>query len=398
MSHFAKVTRVPGDPILGLLEAYRADPNPARLDLGVGVYKDAQGLTPIPRAVKLAEQRLVDSETTKSYVGSHGDALFAARLCELVLGVTSPLLADARADATQTPGGTGALRLAAEFIAHCLPGKNIWLSDPTWPIHETLFAAAGVPIKHYPYVDANNRLDVDAMLAMLEKVPQGDVVLLHACCHNPTGFDLSHEDWQRVLDIVRRRELLPLLDFAYQGLGDGLEPDAYSVRLLAESLPEVLITSSCSKNFGLYRDRVGALIVCAENADKLTDIRSQLALFARNLWSTPPAHGAEVVATILGDVELKNLWLAELDAMRGRIADLRIGLVEALRPHGLAERFAHIALQRGMFSYTGLQAEQVRILREEYSVYLVSSGRANIAGLDGERLGELAAAIARVCR
>ncbi|MDG9855314.1 aspartate/tyrosine/aromatic aminotransferase [Pseudomonas nitroreducens] len=398
MSHFAKVTRVPGDPILGLLEAYRADPNPARLDLGVGVYKDAQGLTPIPRAVKLAEQRLVDSETTKSYVGSHGDALFAARLCEQVLGVTSPLLADSRADATQTPGGTGALRLAAEFIAHCLPGKNIWLSDPTWPIHETLFAAAGVPIKHYPYVGADNRLDAEAMFAMLEKIPQGDVVLLHASCHNPTGFDLDHAQWQRVLEIVRRRELLPLLDFAYQGLGDGLEEDAYSVRLLAESLPEVLITSSCSKNFGLYRDRVGALIVCAENADKLTDIRSQLALFARNLWSTPPAHGAEVVATILGDPELKNLWLAELDAMRGRIADLRIGLVEALRPHGLAERFAHIAIQRGMFSYTGLQAEQVRILREEHSIYLVSSGRANIAGLDGERLDHLAAAIARVCR
>ena len=315
-----------------------------------------------------------------------------------MLGVTSPLLAGARADATQTPGGTGALRLAAEFIAHCLPGKHIWLSDPTWPIHETLFTAAGVPIKHYPYVGADNRLDADAMFAMLEKIPQGDVVLLHACCHNPTGFDLDHQQWQRVLEIVRRRELLPLLDFAYQGLGDGLEEDAYSVRLLAQNLPEVLITSSCSKNFGLYRDRVGALIVCAESADKLTDIRSQLALFARNLWSTPPAHGAEVVATILGDPELKNLWLDELDGMRGRIADLRVGLVEALRPHGLAERFAHIALQRGMFSYTGLQAEQVRILREEHSIYLVSSGRANIAGLDGERLDHLAAAIARVCR
>jgi len=398
MSHFAKVTRVPGDPILGLLDAYRADLNPARLDLGVGVYKDAQGLTPIPRAVKIAEQRLVESETTKSYVGGHGDALFAARLCEVVLGTDSRLLATQRADATQTPGGTGALRLAADFIARCLPGRSIWLSDPTWPIHESLFAAAGVRVSHYPYVDADNRLDVEAMISALERVPHGDVVLLHACCHNPTGFDLAYNDWQRVLDVVRRRELLPLLDFAYQGLGDGLEEDARAVRLFADSLTEVLITSSCSKNFGLYRDRVGALIVCAGSAAKLTDVRSQLALMARNLWSTPPAHGAEVVATILGDADLKALWLEELDGMRARIADLRLGLVEALRPHGLAERFAHIAIQRGMFSYTGLTPEQVRRLREEHSVYMVGSGRANIAGLDAERLGDLALAIASVCR
>ncbi|WP_152224734.1 amino acid aminotransferase [Pseudomonas sp. SCB32] len=398
MSHFAKVTRVPGDPILGLLDAYRADPNPARLDLGVGVYKDAQGLTPIPRAVKIAEQRLVETETTKSYVGGHGDALFAARLCELVLGTDSRLLATQRADATQTPGGTGALRLAADFIARCLPGKSVWLSDPTWPIHESLFAAAGVRVSHYPYVDADNRLDVEAMVSALERVPHGDVVLLHACCHNPTGFDLAYNDWQRVLDVVHRRELLPLLDFAYQGLGDGLEEDARAVRLFADNLSEMLITSSCSKNFGLYRDRTGALIVCAGSAAKLTDVRSQLALMARNLWSTPPAHGAEVVATILGDKDLKGLWMEELDGMRARIADLRQGLVEALRPHGLAERFAHIAIQRGMFSYTGLTPEQVRRLREEHSVYMVGSGRANIAGLDAERLGDLAAAIACVCR
>ncbi|AGI25277.1 amino acid aminotransferase [Pseudomonas sp. MT3] len=398
MSHFAKVTRVPGDPILGLLDAYRADPNPARLDLGVGVYKDAQGLTPIPRAVKIAEQRLVETETTKSYVGGHGDALFAARLCEVVLGTDSRLLATQRADATQTPGGTGALRLAADFIARCLPGRSVWLSDPTWPIHESLFAAAGVRVSHYPYVDADNHLDVEAMLSALERVPHGDVVLLHACCHNPTGFDLAYNDWQRVLDVVRRRELLPLLDFAYQGLGDGLEEDARAVRLFADSLSEVLITSSCSKNFGLYRERTGALIVCAGSAAKLTDVRSQLALMARNLWSTPPAHGAEVVATILGDTDLKALWLEELDGMRARIADLRLSLVEALRPHGLAERFAHIAIQRGMFSYTGLTPDQVRRLREEHSVYMVGSGRANIAGLAAERLDDLAAAIASVCR
>jgi len=395
--HFAKVARVPGDPILGLIEAYRADPRPGKIDLGVGVYKDALGLTPIPRAVKLAEQRLVENETTKSYVGGHGDVAFGARLSELVLGQNSPLLAEPRAGATQTPGGTGALRLAADFIGRCLPGRSVWLSDPTWPIHETIFAEAGLKVGHYPYVGSDNQLNVEAMIATLSHLPFGDVVLLHACCHNPTGFDLVHDDWRRVLDVVRARKLLPLIDFAYQGFGDGLEEDAWAVRLFAEALPELLITSSCSKNFGLYRERTGALIICAADAEKLIDVRSQLAFIARNLWSTPPAHGAAVVAEILGDTELKRVWLEELDAMRQRVANLRSGLVEALSPHGLAERFAHIGVQRGMFSYTGLSPEQVRRLRDEFGVYMVGSGRANMAGVDEQRLGDLAEAIARVC-
>jgi len=394
--HFGQIPRVPGDPILGLMDLYRADTNPAKLDLGVGVYKDAQGLTPIPRAVKLAEQRLVDSEQTKSYIGGHGDAQFGALLLRQVLGSRAIALGEQRAGCTQAPGGTGALRLAGEFIAKCLPGRSIWLSDPTWPIHETLFAAAGLRVQHYPYVGADNRLDVDGMLATLQQVPPGDVVLLHACCHNPTGFDLSHDDWLRVLDVVRARELLPLFDFAYQGFGDGLEEDAWAVRLFAETLPEMLITSSCSKNFGLYRERTGALIAVTSDAERLLDVRSQLASLARNLWSTPPAHGAAVVATILADEPLRQIWQDEVERMRRRIASLRQGLVEALTPYGLAERFSHIARQRGMFSYTGLTAEQVRRLRAEDSVYLVESGRANVAGLDAERLDDLARAIARV--
>ncbi|CAD5109332.1 amino acid aminotransferase [Zestomonas carbonaria] len=397
MKHFADVARVPGDPILGLMDAFRADPNPARLDLGVGVYKDASGLTPIPRAVKLAEQRLIETEQTKSYIGGHGDPAFARHLLELVLGAGSALLHDDLAGATQTPGGTGALRLAGDFIARNLPGRGIWLSDPTWPIHETLFATCGLKVGHYPYVGADNRLDVDAMLAALEQVPVGDAVLLHACCHNPTGFNLSPRNWKRVLEVVKARELLPLLDFAYQGFGDGLDEDAWAVRLFAAELPELLVTSSCSKNFGLYRERTGALIVRAETADKLADVRSQLALLARNLWSTPPSHGAAVVAGILGDAELKALWADEVEAMRQRVTSLRSGLVEALRPHGLAERFAHIATQRGMFSYTGLNPTQVQRLREEFSIYMVSSGRANVAGMAEERLAYLAEAIARVC-
>lgn len=396
--HFGAIARVPGDPILGLMEAYARDTNPDRFDLGVGVFKDAQGLTPVPRAVKLAEQRLLDGQTSKSYVGGHGDAAFGQLIAQLVLGDDAPLLAARRAGATQTPGGTGALRLAAEFIRQCLPGRGIWLSDPTWPIHETLFASAGLKVSHYPYVGADNRLNVTGMLAALESVPTGDVVLLHACCHNPTGFDLSKQDWQAVLEVVKRRELLPLIDFAYQGFGDGLEQDAWAVRLFAQALPELLVTSSCSKNFGLYRERTGALLVCADSAEKLQDVRSQLASIARNLWSTPPDHGAAVVATILGDPALKRLWADEVDAMRQRIAMLRVGLVEALQPHGLSERFAHIAAQRGMFSYIGLSPQQVTQLREKHSVYMVGTGRANIAGADAARLQVLAAAIADVCR
>ena len=396
--HFDAIGRVPGDPILGLMEAYAQDANPRKFDLGVGVYKDAQGLTPIPEAVKIAEARLIESQDTKTYIGGHGNPLFGKVINELVLGADSKLIAEQRAGATQTPGGTGALRLAADFIAQCLPGKGVWLSNPTWPIHETIFAAAGVKVSHYQYVGSDNRLDVDAMLAVLNDVPKGDVVLLHACCHNPTGFDLNHDDWQRVLDVVRRRDLLPLIDFAYQGFGDGLEQDAWSTRLFAAEVPELLITSSCSKNFGLYRDRTGALIVCAKTADKLIDIRSQLANIARNLWSTPPDHGAAVVATILADPELKARWADEVEAMRLRIAQLRSGLVEALEPHGLRERFAHIGVQRGMFSYTGLSPEQVKQLREHHSVYMVSSGRANVAGIDATRLALLAEAIANVSK
>lgn len=395
--HFNDIQRVPGDPILGLIDAYAADPNPNKFDLGVGVYKDALGLTPILRSVKLAEQRLLDTQTTKTYIGGHGEPRFGALISELVLGKDSPLLANKRVGATQTPGGTGALRLCADFIADCLPGRGIWLSDPTWPIHETIFAKAGLMVSHYPYVGSDNRLNVEAMLATLNQVPRGDVVLLHACCHNPTGFDLSHDDWRQVLDIVRSRDLLPLIDFAYQGFGDGLEQDAWAVRLFAEALPELLITSSCSKNFGLYRERTGALLVCASTADKLLDVRSQLSSIARNLWSNPPDHGAAIVAEILGDPELKSLWADEVEEMRGRIAQLRAGLVEALTPLGLGERFAHIGVQRGMFSYTGLNDDQVARLRHEHSVYLVSAGRANIAGIDASRLDLLAQAIAAVC-
>ncbi|MBZ5875282.1 MULTISPECIES: amino acid aminotransferase [Chromohalobacter] len=393
---FEQIERVPGDAILGLIEAFKKDPNPQKVDLGVGVYRDAHGNTPVMRAVKEAEARLLKNETTKSYIGSHGDPRYGQAVLELVLGAQSPVLAANRASATQSPGGTGALRLAADFIKSQLPGKGIWVSDPTWPNHLGIFHAAGVELKKYPYVDADNRLDFEGMLSALQQIPEGDVVLLHACCHNPSGFDLSREQWQRVLEVVRERRLLPLVDFAYQGFGDGLDADAYGPRLLAENLDEVMITSSCSKNFGVYRERTGCMIMIARDSEQMENVRSQMAIVARENYSNPPAHGGAVVAEILHDDALATVWREELTEMRDRINGLRRDFVEALKPYGLDERFAFIAEQRGMFSYTGLSPEQVDRLRDEFGIYMVRSGRANVAGLSQENLPYVAKAIAAV--
>ncbi|GHB29537.1 amino acid aminotransferase [Salinicola rhizosphaerae] len=393
---FEKIERVPGDAILGLIEAYNQDPNPQKVDLGVGVYRDSHGNTPIMRAVKQAEARLLENEKTKSYIGSHGDPRYGKVVLPLVLGADSAVLAANRASLTQSPGGTGALRLAADFIKTNLPGKSIWLSDPTWPNHLGIFEAAGIAIHKYPYVSADNRLDFDGMLATLKTIPQGDVVLLHACCHNPSGFDLSQDQWRQVLEVVKARGLLPLVDFAYQGFGDGLEADAFGVRLMAENLDEVLITSSCSKNFGLYRERTGALIVIAGNAEQMENVRSQMAIVARENYSNPPSHGAAIVTEILESSELASVWRDELTDMCDRINGLRSDLVESLKPYGLDGRFAHVAEQRGMFSYTGLSTAQVKRLRDEFSIYMVGSGRANVAGFTRENLPYVAKAIAAV--
>lgn len=393
---FEKIERVPGDAILGLIEAYNQDSNPQKVDLGVGVYRDPDGHTPIMRAVKQAEARLLKSETTKSYIGSHGDPRYGKAILPLVLGAGSPVLAANRASATQSPGGTGALRLAADFIRTQLPGKSVWLSNPTWPNHIGIFEGAEIPIQRYPYVDADNRLDFDGMLAALKQIPHGDVVLLHACCHNPSGFDLNQDQWRQVLSVVQERKLLPLVDFAYQGFGDGLDVDAFGARLLADNLDEMLITSSCSKNFGLYRERTGCLIVIAKTAEQMENVRSQMAIVARENYSTPPSHGAAIVVDILESEELTQLWKSELTEMCDRINTLRRDLVDSLKPYGLDQRFAHVAEQRGMFSYTGLSTEQVKRLRDEFSIYMVGSGRANVAGFTSENLPYVAKAIAAV--
>lgn len=396
---FASIERVPGDAILGLIELFNQDNNPNKIDLGVGVYRDSQGYTPILQSVREAEALLLTRETTKAYIGSHGAADFAQHMLPMILGEQSPVLAQKRASLTQSPGGTGALRIAHDFISRCLgTDRQVWVSNPTWPNHHAIIKAAGLSATQYRYVDAHNQLDFSGMLEDLQQAQAGDVVLLHACCHNPTGFDLSQAQWQQLLELIRERQLLPLLDFAYQGFGDGLAEDAYAVRLFAEQLPEVLITASCSKNFGLYRERVGAFVAIAADANQMETIRSQIAVVARANYSNPPAHGSAIVSTILGSQELSTLWHDEVSQMRQRISNLRHAVVDALKPHGLDQQFTCFTEQRGMFSYSGLTPEQVKRLQEEFGIYMVSTGRMNMAGLTEHNLSYFSQALATVCR
>lgn len=396
--HFDAIGRVPGDPILGLMEAYAQDPNPRKFDLGVGVYKDAQGLTPILEAVKLAEQRLVDRQATKTYIGGHGDAAFGKVINELVLGADSALIAEQRAGVTQTPGGTGALRLSADFIAQCLPGRGVWLSSPTWPIHETIFATAGVKVSHYPYVGSDNRLDVEAMLEVLNQAPKGDVVLLHACCHNPTGADLTVSQWKQVAQLLKDRQLFPFIDMAYQGFDKGIEQDGAAVRIIAEAgIDSFIVANSYSKSFSLYGERVGALSMVAPTAADAKAVQSQVKRVIRTIYSSPSTHGAALVAGVLTNPELRAMWEQELTEMRERIHALRQGLVEKLAAAG-APQFGFINEQAGMFSYSGLSREQVERLRDEFGIYAVGTGRICVAALNQNNLEYVAKAVATVAK
>lgn len=394
MSMFEHIPRVPGDAILGLIDAFKNDPRSRKIDLGVGVYRDDKGNTPILPTVKDAERYLVEHETTKSYIGSHGADDYGHLVLSLIFGADSAILANQRASLTQSPGGTGALRLAADFLRTNLSRRRIWISDPTWPNHIGIFSAAGLEIKRYPYVDEQNRFVFDHMLEALRQIPEGDIVLLHACCHNPTGYDLSRKQWQAVLEVLRERRLLPLIDMAYQGFGHGLDEDAYGVRLLAEHLDAMIITFSCSKNFGIYNERTGAFILVASNQDEMENVRSQAAITARENYSNPPAHGASVVSHVLSNDALRQQWVDEVAEMRQRIRSLREQLVEALAAHGLRERFNCVLEQNGMFSYLGLSPEQVDYLRDEYGIYMVRSGRASMAGLRTEQIEDMATALA----
>lgn len=378
---FERFDLLPPDPILGLLAAFREDTSPQKVDLGVGVYKDEQGNTPVLEAVRVAEELLLQEQQTKTYLGPGGNEQFNVAIGKLVLGAEHRALRDTRVRTTQAPGGSGALRLGAELLAAANSG-TVHVSDPTWANHIPLLASAGLKLERYPYYDARSgTVNFDAMLEALKKLPAGDVVLLHGACHNPTGADLGFEQWQALTKVLQERALVPFIDLAYQGLGDGLDEDARGARLVASSVPDALIAVSCSKNFGLYRDRVGALIVVGERSSQADAAASHLRRIARGLYSMPPDHGAAVVARILGEAKLDAMWRKELTQMRKRVGELRVALTQALAKTCPSRDFSAVARQRGMFSLLDLPRGAAERLRAEHHIYIVADGRTNMAGL-----------------
>lgn len=392
---FETLTAAPPDSILGLIEAFKRDPNPHKINLSVGVYQDAGGGTPVLRCVKAAERRLIEEETTKTYLGIDGLPDYRHHVHRLAFGEA---VAAERVAVVQTPGGTGGLRVAGEFIAGFMPGATLWHSNPTWANHGAVFAAAGVPVEVYPYLNADRtRLDFDAMLGALRKGPRaGDVVLLHACCHNPTGVDPTPEQWREVAEVIADHGLLPLVDFAYQGFGEGLTEDARAVHSLLGRCDEMLVANSFSKNFGLYSERVGALSLVAATEEQAEVGLSQLKRLVRSNYSNPPRHGGAIVATVLDDAELTTMWHEELAEMRGRIAEMRMAFVDAMRRRVPDRDFSFLLDQKGMFSFSGLTPMQVDRLKSEHSVYTVGSGRINVAGINHVNLDLLCEAVASV--
>ncbi|MCC0031267.1 MAG: aspartate/tyrosine/aromatic aminotransferase [Brucellaceae bacterium] len=391
---FDTLQQAPADKIIGLIGLYRDDPREGKVDLGVGVYRNAAGATPIIGAVRKAEQMLHDTQATKAYLGLTGDAAFNHAIAKMVLG---DALDEERVRACQAPGGSGALRILAELLVMAAPGATIWMSDPTWANHVPLITSAGLKADKYPYFDAaSGAVRFDAMMETLGKAPAGDIVLLHGCCHNPTGANLTAEQWEAVADLIAERGLLPFVDLAYQGFGDGLDEDAAGVRTLAVKVPEMVVAVSCSKNFSVYRDRTGVAIVMGRNAKEADISLSQLGSVGRRMYSMPPDHGAAVVRTVLEDGALHGEWHAELTQMRERMLALRTGLADALRRQSNSDRFDFLAVHRGMFSRLGLTLEQVQRLRSEHAIYMVDDSRINVAGLPDERLDQVAAAIVSV--
>ena len=394
---FEHLDAVVPDPILGLMAAFRADPDPRKVDLGIGVYRDEQGNTPVLEAVRAVESALLAAQTTKAYVGPVGNPGFNQAMERMVFGAHHAALGEGRVRTIQAPGGCGALRLGAELIRMVAPQTVVHVSTPTWANHMPLLAGSGLTLEQYPYFDAaSGGVRFGAMLGALERLPAGAVVLLHASCHNPTGADLSQEQWRELLGLVKRRGLLPFIDMAYQGLGDGVEQDAFAVRLFASELPELLCAVSCSKNFGLYRERTGALLAVSASKAAADAGLSQLARLGRGIWSMPPDHGAAIVNGILGNPRFAKLWEEELTAMRARIQDLRQSVVWQLRQHCPQRDFGFIAAQRGMFSFFGVSTAQVRELRSRHHIYMTDDSRMNIAGLRRENLEYFARSVAQV--
>ncbi|MEO1327538.1 MAG: amino acid aminotransferase [Pseudomonadota bacterium] len=389
------VSPLPGDPILALMAAYRADASDKKVDLGVGVYQDDAGATPVLQAVTGAEQRILEAQRTKSYVGIAGLDAFNDGMTRMLLGDSHSALAAGRVTTVQTAGGSGGLRVAGELIASLRPDATIWVTTPTWANHQPLLSSTGLNLKPLRYYDsATGTLDGEGFLEDVRAIPERDVILLHGCCHNPTGADLDQSLWRQVAHICAERNILPFVDTAYQGFGRGLDADAEGVRMLAEQVPELLAVSSCSKNFGLYRERTGALTAITATASQAKAIRTHLMKITRSMISMPPDHGARIVATILTDQALRDTWLDELATMRERMAAQRRGFVSALEAHGLAERFAFVAEQSGMFSLLGIDKATIDKLREDWHVYIVGSSRVNVAGMTGSRVGYIAEALA----
>jgi aspartate/tyrosine/aromatic aminotransferase len=392
-----RIEAAPKDAILGLTEAFKADPRKEKINLSVGVYQDETGKTPLLECVKEAEKRLAATPTTKSYLPISGLGEYCQAVAELAFGAGSEPLTAKRVAWAQTPGGTGALRVAADFIHTNLPKATVWMSEPTWPNHPQIFAAAGVATKTYAYFDkTKNALDVDGMLAAIGKMPAGDVILLHGCCHNPTGIDPTAAQWKSIADAVYEQRLLPLIDFAYQGFADGIEEDAAGLKAFCRPGAELLACSSFSKNFSLYRERVGALFGMAPTAAAATSVQSQFEKVIRANYSNPPGHGAEVVATILRDPALRKQWEGEVTTMRNRINGMRQALVKALKQQGVPDDYSFIERQRGMFSFSGLTKEQVAALQSEHAIYAVGSGRINVAGLTPSNIDRVAECIGAV--
>ncbi len=382
----------PQDKILQLIAMYRDDPRPTKIDLGVGVYKDATGLTPVMRAVKSAEKQLWKVETTKTYTGLAGEPAFNAAMVKMILGEG---FAD-RAASVATPGGTGAIRQALELIKLSSPKARVWLSDPTWPNHPSIIKYLGMPMAEYRFFDvATSGIDFAGLMADLEGVVTGDAVLLHGCCHNPTGANLDADQWDQVITLLQSKGAVPFVDLAYQGFGDGLEEDAAATRLIAAAFPEVLIAASCSKNFGIYRERTGCLIALT-SPDRKAVVQGNLNFLNRQNYSFPPDHGARLVTMILADAALTAEWKAELEEVRQNMLTLRQTLADELRRATNSDRFDFVAHHRGMFSRLGLTEAQVVRLRDEHGIYMVGDSRINIAGLNARTVPVLAAAIATV--
>lgn len=391
---FETLKEQPADKILALMSAYRADPRGDKVDLGVGVYKNAEGRTPVMRAVKAAEQDVWAAQDTKSYVGLLGDPGFSDAMIALVLGDAVPR---ANVAAAATPGGTGACRQAFELIRMASPEARVWVSDPTWPNHTSILKYLGMPVETYRYFDDTTRaVDFDGMMESLTALKAGDVVLLHGCCHNPTGANLTMDQWQAVIERLNEAGAVPMIDIAYQGFGDGLDEDAAGTRAVARGCPEVLIAASCSKNFGVYRERTGILMAVSHDADKVQVTQGTLAYLNRQNYSFPPDHGARVVTQVLTDPKLRADWQAELEEVRTGMLELRKQLADELRKLTNSDRFDFLADHRGMFSLLGTTPDKVEAMREKHGIYMVGDSRMNIAGLNAQSVPVLARAIVDV--